>query len=141
MKSHHEKTWIREIWRSAWSAVGCILIFYRRKNSFWDQDFNPDEFVFYLLYHLEHRFPKFFHEEMDGKFHVDLNGSLRTITWKDDDIYIYIYMHVLFSQCQRKLTSTSVRHYLFTWLSYWKRKSMKILTIIRWIKVLNLNFK
>ena len=22
---------------------------------------------------------------MDGKFYVDCNGSLRTITWKDDD--------------------------------------------------------
>ena len=26
------------------------------------------------------------YEEMDGKFYVDHNGSLRTITWKDDDI-------------------------------------------------------
>ena len=25
------------------------------------------------------------YEEMDGKFYVDHNGSLRTITWKDDD--------------------------------------------------------
>ena len=25
------------------------------------------------------------YEEMDGKFYVDRNGSLRTITWKDDD--------------------------------------------------------
>ena len=25
------------------------------------------------------------YEEMDGKFYVDCNGSLRTITWKDDD--------------------------------------------------------
>ena len=24
-------------------------------------------------------------KEMDGKFYVDRNGSLRTITWKDDD--------------------------------------------------------
>ena len=25
------------------------------------------------------------YEEMDGKFYVDRNGSLRTITWEDDD--------------------------------------------------------
>jgi hypothetical protein len=25
------------------------------------------------------------YEEMDRKFYVDLNGSLRTITWKNDD--------------------------------------------------------
>ena len=25
------------------------------------------------------------YEEMDGKFYVDHNGSLRTINWKDDD--------------------------------------------------------
>ena len=28
------------------------------------------------------------YEEMDGKFYVDRNGSLKTITWKDDDDYI-----------------------------------------------------
>ena len=25
------------------------------------------------------------YDEMDGNFYVDRNGSLRTITWKDDD--------------------------------------------------------
>ena len=29
------------------------------------------------------------YEEMDGKFYVDRNGFLRTITWKDDDDYYY----------------------------------------------------
>ena len=28
------------------------------------------------------------YEEMDGKFYVDRNSSLRTITWKDDEIPI-----------------------------------------------------
>ena len=64
---------------------------------------NNELYYHYLLFqnwipHL-HRMPNFKlqtirqeitgtpYEEKEGKFYVDRNGSLRTITWKDDDNY------------------------------------------------------